>query len=225
MAESKAIDELRKRRRSEEIIAETERLAVEDFRVGMEKRPRNFENQQSPGRFFKEGVKAVRRNSVGIKWSETVKVPEKLSKLQKWRLGITPDIFLKLEGQLFFTNILKEKEGCEYQLVPSITDISNFVYIKLVRYLDVYQLMHLLIWRHFNHEQLIPMDSLLDLFEKDSSLYEEINKPTIENNTIKNTCLTVKKHTGKRLFWTVTQRLAARNTRDHYIKGFNRPTP
>lgn len=225
MAESKAIDELRKRRRSEEIIAETERLAAEHYRVGMEKRPRIFEKQQSPGKFLKEGVKAVRRNSVGIKWSETVEVPEKLSKLQKWRLGITPDVFLKLEAQLYLTNTLKEKDGCEYQLVPSITDISNFVYIKLVRYLDVYQLMRLLIWRHFNHEQLIPMDSLLDLFEKDTSLYEQINKPAIENTTIKNTCLTVKKHTGKRLFWTVTQRSAARNTRDHYIKRFIVPTP
>lgn len=225
MAESKAIDELRKRRRSEEIITKTEGLAIEDFRVGMEKKPRIFENQQSPGKFLKEGVKAVRRNSVGIKWSETLEVPETLSKLQKWRLGITPDVFLKLEGQLYLTNTLKEKDGCEYQLVPSITDISNFVYIKLVRYLDVYQLMRLLIWRHFNLEQLIPMDSLLDLFEKDTSLYEQINKRTIENTTIKNTCLTVKKHTGKRLFWTVTQRWAARNTRDHYIKGFIVPTP
>ncbi len=225
MAESKAIDDLRKRRRSEEVIEGTKRLPVEDFRVGMGKKPRIFENDQSPRKFLKEGVKAVRRNSVGIKWSETIEVPEKLSKLQKWRLGITPDIFLKLEGQLYFTNILKEKEGCEYQVVPSITDISNFVYIKLVRYLDVYQLMRLLIWRHFNHEQLIPMDSMLDLFEKDSSLYEQINKQNIENTTIKNTCLTVKNHTGKRLFWTVTQRLAARNTRDRYIKGFTVPTP
>ena len=225
MAESKAIDELRKRRRSEEIIKKTERLAVEDFRAGMEKRPRIFENEQSPGKFLKEGVKAVRRNSVGIKWSETIEVPEKLSKLQKWRLGITPDVFLKLEGQLYLTNTLKEKDGCEYQLVPSITDISNFVYIKLVRYLDVYQVMRLMIWRHFNYEELIPSDSLLHLFEKEASLYEQINKPTIENATIKNTCLTVKKHTGKRLFWTVTQRWAARNTRDHYIKGFNMPTP
>lgn len=225
MAESKAIDELRKRRRSEEITAETKRLAIEHYRAGMEKRPRIFENEQSPGKFLEEGVKAVRRNSVGIKWSDSVKVPENLSKLQKWRLGITPDTFLKLEGQLYFTNTLKEKEGYDYQVVPSITDISNFVYIKLVRYLDVYQVMRLLIWRHFNHEQLIPMDSLLDLFEKDSSLYEQINKQTIENTTIKNTCLTVKKHTGKRLFWTVTQRLAARNTRDHYIKGFTTPTP
>ena len=167
----------------------------------------------------------MRRNSVSIKWSETVKIPEKLSKLQKWRLGITPEIFLKLEGQLYLTNTLKEKDGCKYQLVPSITNIKADVYVKLVRYLDVYQVIRLLIWRHYNRVETLPLQSLFVLFEKDTLLYEQKNKQIFQNDTIKNTSLTVCRHTERRLSWTVVQRLAARNTRDHYIKGFSMPTP
>lgn len=163
-----------------------------------------------------------RRRSLFIEWDENIQVPAALKKLQKSRLGLSHDDFAALEYQLHTVGAVETKEDTAYSHPAVNVDFKNKVYQKLVRYIPFYTFMKLMIWRHFNRTLSIPPSDMTTIFKEDYSHLDgeetnEIKKRTrmkINDNYELQNCM-----------WTVRQRKALCNSRNHFLRDFKRQEP
>lgn len=102
-----------------------------------------------------------------------------------------------------------------------IVHLKNDVYEKLIRYLDVWQVYNMCIWRHHNTTMTLPDDDMICMFnlpakemEEEAEQLKKMTQMTINEN-----------YTLRRAKWSVTQRLAAQHTRDFFLYGFEMKKP
>jgi len=163
-----------------------------------------------------------RRSSFFIAWDSALEIPPLLKRLQKFRLRISQDEFSQLEYQLYCTGCVKRKENCVYTYAATTVDLPNSVYILLQRYLPFYALLILCMWRYQNLTETIPSDLLSQVIVENFSTMDEED----EDGVIKGTQIKLnERHTIQNCMWTVKQRKAVKNTRDHYFNNFVREEP
>jgi len=163
-----------------------------------------------------------RTRDFDICWDKALEIPTKLkSGLRKHRLHLSQNDFYALEYQLYSSGCLETKHNDIYTYGARTIDIqNNDVYVKLIHYLDVWKAMHLLIWRYKNQTTSFPTDNLSILFETAYDLQEDERTETKERQLKLND-----NYTLRRIKWSNRQLTAATNTRNFYLKGFEKQTP
>ena len=87
---------------------------------------------------------------------------------------------------------------------------------------DVLRSNLLCLWREKNKTETIPSDLLQNIFETNFEAMDEDD----ENGVVKATKIKINdEHTIQNCLWTVKQRKAVANTRDHFFKDFARKEP
>ncbi len=100
--------------------------------------------------------------------------------------------------------------------------LKNDVYEKLIRYLDVWQVYNMCIWRHHNTTLTFPDEDMILMFNLPAKDMEE----ETERQVKKMTQMTINdNYTLRRAHWSVTQRLAAQHTRDFFLYDFETKYP
>ena len=165
--------------------------------------------------------KKIRRGSFFLYWDPALDITPRLARMEKSRLCLSQNQFSALEYQLYSSRCLKVKKDRVYTYAALIVEFNNDVYIKLIRYLSVWNVLHLCIWRHHNKTMTMPSDELVALFERSYHVQSSDKKLVIKQTQIKIN----KKYTLRRVFWTAHQRQAAANTRDHFLYGFEVKEP
>lgn len=181
---------------------------------------RNYERSNSTISFTNMSKK-IRRGSFFLQWDSSLQVTDKLKRLEKSRLCLSQNDFSALEYQLYSSRCLVAKKDKIYTYAGRNVTFNNDVYIKLIRYLTVWNVLNLCIWRYHNEIDTVPSEGMQDLFD---TMYEvEDDQPSlvVKETTIKLT----DNYTLRRVFWTVKQRQAAANTRDHFLRGFETRYP
>lgn len=164
----------------------------------------------------------VRRGSFFIKWDPSLDIPKPLKKLRKDRLNLSQNDFSALEYQLYCCRILPIKKNCIYMYGARNVHLKNDVYEKLIRYLDVWQVYNMCIWRHHNTTMTLPDDDMILMFNLPAKEMEE----EAEHQVKKMTQIAINEnYTLRRAHWSVPQRLAARHTRDFFLYGFETKYP
>ena len=157
-----------------------------------------------------------------VYWDNSLKIPLLLKKLKKSNLILAQNDFSALEYQLFCSRCVMPKENKDYFYAARTLDLKNDVYVKLIRYLTVWNVLHLLIWRFYNVELTLPCDSLKILFEKQYTVQDSDE----DKGVIKQTKMKINEHhVIQRAMWTPHQRNAARNTRDYFLNNFEEKYP
>ena len=164
----------------------------------------------------------VRRGSFFIKWDPSLKVPKPLKKMRKDRLNLSQNDFSALEYQLYCCRILLSKKDCVYTYGARNVHLKNDVYEKLIRYLDVWQVYNMCIWRHHNLTMTMPNDDMKSMFTSPAKDMEEETERQVKRMTQ----ITINENYKlRRAHWSVTQRLAARHTRDFFLYDFETKYP
>ena len=165
--------------------------------------------------------KKIRRGSFFLHWDSTLQVTDELKKLEKSRLCLSQNDFCALEYQLYTSRCLLAKKDKVYTYAGRNVTFNNDVYIKLIRYMTVWNVLNLCIWRYHNEIDTVPSEEMQDLFD---TMYEvEDDQPSL---VVKETAIKLTdNYTLRRVFWTVKQRQAAANTRDHFLRGFEARYP
>lgn len=165
---------------------------------------------------FSHISKKLRRGSFFVHWDSALDITPQLKKLEKSRLCLSQTDFSALEYQLYSSWCLTVKQDRVYTYAARHVEFNNVVYTKLIRYLNVWNVLNLCIWRYHNTTETVPSAEFVALFERSYELEDDINPLVIKQMTIKIN----NKYTLRRVLWTVHQRQAATNTRDHFIYGF-----
>lgn len=161
-------------------------------------------------------------NNNHITWDRSLDIPTQLKKLEKSRLGLSQNDFRALEYQLYCCRSLREKKFFTYKYAARNVQLDNEVYIKLIKYLSVRQVLHLLIWRYHNLTMPTPSETMRIMFVSPiRDMEEEMEKQVKTVTTLK----VNKEYTLRRMMWTDFQRSAACNTRDTFLEGFPRRYP
>ena len=181
---------------------------------------RNYERSNSTISFTNISKK-IRRGSFFLHWDSSLQVTNKLKKLEKSRLCLSQNDFSALEYQLYSSRCLLAKKDKIYTYAGRNVTFNNDVYIKLIRYMTVWNVLNLCIWRYHNEIDTVPSEEMQDLFD---TMYEvEDDQPSL---VVKETAIKLTdNYTLRRVFWTVKQRQAAANTRDHFLRGFGARYP
>ena len=170
---------------------------------------------------FSEISQRVRRGSFFIKWDPSLDIPESLKKMRKDRLNLSQNEFSALEYQLYCCRILLKKKNFVYTYAARNVQLKNDVYEKLIRYLDVWQVYNMCIWRHHNTTMTFPDDDMILMFNLPKEMEEE-TEPQVK----KMTQMTINEnYTLRRAHWSGPQRVAARHTRDFFLYGFETKYP
>ena len=171
---------------------------------------------------FSEISQRVRRGSFFIKWDPSLDIPESLQKMRKDRLNLSQNEFSALEYQLYCCRILLQKKNYLYTYGARNVQLENDVYEKLIRYLDVWQVYNMCIWRHHNTTMTLPDDDMILMFNLPAKEMEEEE----EHQVKKMTQIRINEnYTLRRAHWSGPQRLAARHTRDFFLYGFETKKP
>lgn len=164
----------------------------------------------------------VRRGSFFIKWDPSLDIPKPLKKMRKDRLNLSQNEFSALEYQLYCCRILPIKKNYMYLYGARNVHLKNDVYEKLIRYLDVWQVYNMCIWRHHSTTMTMPDEEMIRMFNLPAKEMEE----ETEHQVKKMTQITINEtYMLRRAEWSVTQRLAARHTRDFFLYGFETKKP
>lgn len=164
----------------------------------------------------------VRRGSFFIKWDPSLDIPKSLKKMRKDRLNLSQNEFSALEYQLYCCGILPIKKNYMYTYGARNVHLKNDVYEKLIRYLDVWQVYNMCIWRHHNTTLTFPDEDMILMFNLPAKDMEE----ETERQVKKMTQMTINdNYTLRRAHWSVTQRLAAQHTRDFFLYDFETKYP
>ena len=181
---------------------------------------RNYERSNSTISFTNMSKK-IRRGSFFLHWDSTLQVTDELKKLEKSRLCLSQNDFCALEYQLYTSRCLLAKKDKVYTYAGRNVTFNNDVYIKLIRYMTVWNVLNLCIWRYHNEIDAVPSEEMQDLF--DTTYEVEDDQPSL---VVKETAIKITdNYTLRRVFWTVKQRQAAANTRDHFLRGFEARYP
>ena len=164
----------------------------------------------------------VRRGSFFLYWDDALEIPPKLKTMQKYRLGLSQNDFSMLEYQLYCCRCINAKKNLLYTYAARYVQLSNDVYIKLIRYLSLEKVLHLCIWRWHNTSLLtMPSSDMICMFETRHTEKERDEKIVLKQTQIKIN----NRYTLRRVFWSQFQRQAAANTRDHYLYHFEKTYP
>lgn len=171
---------------------------------------------------FSHISKKLRRGSFFVHWDPVLEITPRLKKLEKSRLCLSQNEFSALEYQLYASRCLKPKKNQVYTYAGRTVEFQNDVYIKLLRYINVWNMLNLCIWRYHNEFMKIPSDEMIALFNTTYELEDEVEERVV---TKKMEIKINDKYTLRRVFWTTYQRKAAANTRDHFLFNFERRYP
>lgn len=164
----------------------------------------------------------TRRRSFFLLWDEAIEIPPALKKLKKSRLGVSQDEFSQLEYQLHCMKCVTTKKDRSYTYAARTVDLPTSVYISLQRYIPFYKLLFLCIWRYQNKQETIPSFTLSQLLTEDMSQMDAED----EDGVIRATRIRLnEKHQIQHCLWSVKQRKAIANTRDHFFNDFEREKP
>lgn len=210
-------------------VVASERMHMLNGAKGLDKKATEISNEgsvtdsDSTESQLRRNSQKKRRSSFFIAWDSALEIPPLLKRLQKFRLRISQDAFSQLEYQLYCTGCVKRKDNCVYTYAATTVDLPNSVYILLQRYLPFYALLILCMWRYQNLTETIPSDLLSQVIEEEnfSTMDEEDEDGVIKGTQIKLN----DRHTIQNCMWTVKQRKAVANTRDHYFNNFVREEP
>lgn len=163
-----------------------------------------------------------RRGSFFIKWDPSLVVPKSLKKMRKDRLNLSQNDFCALEYQLYCCGILSPRKNFMYMYGARNVQLKNEVYEKLIRFLDVWQVYNMCIWRHYNLTMTMPDNDMITMFNLSA---KEMEKET-GHQVKKMTQMAINdNYTLRRAKWSVTQRLAAQHTRDFFLYDFDIKKP
>lgn len=163
-----------------------------------------------------------RRSSFFIFWDNSLEIPSGLKKLRKHRLELSQQDFALLEYQLYCTGCVTSSSNMQYTHPAVTVNLPNRVYIRLQRYLPFYKLLKLCMWRYLNLTETVPSDMLSQIFQQDMADMDEED----EDGVIQTKNITLNdKHTIQNCVWTVKQRKAVANTRDHFFNDFQPEEP
>ena len=129
--------------------------------------------------------KKIRRGSFFLYWDPALDITPRLARMEKSRLCLSQNQFSALEYQLYSSRCLKVKTDRVYTHAALIVEFNNDVYIKLIRYLSVWNVLHLCIWRHCNKTMTMPSDELVSLFERSYHVQSSDKKLVIKQMQIK----------------------------------------
>jgi hypothetical protein len=165
----------------------------------------------------------TRRKSFFIYWDKALDVPKKLKqKLRKDRLKLSQEQFAQFEYQLHCIGAVKTKEGAVYNYPATTVNLHALPYIQAQRFLTFYEVLFLCLWREKNKTETIPSDLLQNIFETNFEAMDEDDAKGV----VKATKIKINdEHTIQNCLWTVKQRKAVANTRDHFFKDFARKEP
>ena len=198
---------------------------MEDFCNDDNNNKRTYEESNSTMSFdsLTQISKKIRRGSFFIHWDAALEITPQLKNLEKSRLCLSQNEFSALEYQLYSSRCLLAKENEVYTYGSCNVEFDNDVYIKLIRYLSVWNVLNLCIWRYHNETEMeIPSEEFEALFER-SYVLEDFDQ---DSSVIKRTNIKITdKYQLRRVLWTVKQRRAAANTRDHFLRGFESRFP
>ena len=166
----------------------------------------------------------IRRHSYFIQWNNAIEVPTRLKKLEKHRLALSQSEFFELEYQLYTTKIISSKKKKQYIYAATTVDLNqgrkqneiNQMYVKLIRYINVFDVLRLCTWVHFNKSMAIPSVELERFFANKMPDMVENTNLVIKSTTIKINDT----YTLYRAQWNSRQRKAAQNTRNHFLHEF-----
>ena len=125
----------------------------------------------------------VRRGSFFIKWDPSLDIPKPLKKMRKDRLNLSQNDFSALEYQLYCCRILPIKKNYLYTYGARKVQLKNDVYEKLIRYLDVWQVYNMCIWRHHNTKMTLPDADMICMFNLPAKEMEEETEPQVKKMT------------------------------------------
>lgn len=181
---------------------------------------------------FSEVREVVRRRSFWVTWDPSLDIPKQLKKMRKFRLCLSMEEFARLEYQLYITGCVapNPKYQPAYNFPAIKIDLNadkskekkNHFYVKLLRYISVFDASKLLTWVHFNKSMSHPTIELEALFSQADPEAMDIDRcgRIIPRNFKVND-----NYTLYNAEWTELQRVAARNTRNHLLRGFQTKRP
>lgn len=172
-------------------------------------------------RKYEENTFYVRRDSLFLKWNPDVVIPPMLKKLRKRTLGVPQKTFGFIEAQLLASNCIQLKDGCTYAPIK-IDIIDNYITSRFIRYLPTQKVLHLCIWQYFNQYLRDPTKQLFDIFNlsmDDINLFEDASVKVSRRTKTFTRFRINDSYELRNVKWTVEERKAAVNTRNHFLKG------
>ena len=174
-------------------------------------------------RKYEEGTFYPRRDSLFLKWNPDAVIPPMLKKLKKKTLGISQKTFGLVQVQLLASKCIQLKDGCTYT-PQQITNINNHNYItsRLIRYLPTRKVLHFCIWQYFNQYLCDPSRQLCCIFDlsmDDINLFEDASVEVSRRTKTFTRFRINGSYELRNVKWTVDERKAAVNTRNHFLKG------